>query len=128
MRPGRTIGTAAGLAVWAAIALVWTSLAGSDLGGSPARVIGVGIPLLAGPGLGFVLLLNIADPLLSLVIAVSLGCATLVVGAQISLYSGHWSPPVVIVSQLACTVLISAAASIRGAIAKQRREAGPVAG
>jgi hypothetical protein len=128
MRPGWIIGTAAGLAVWAAIALVWTMLAGTHPGGSPARVIGVGIPLLAGPGLAFVLLLNIADPLLSFVIAVSLGCATLVVGAQISLYSGHWSPPAVIASQLACTVLISGAASIRGAITRQRREAGSVAG
>ncbi|GAA2469404.1 hypothetical protein [Winogradskya humida] len=128
MKPGWTVGTAAGLAVWAAIALVWASLAGADPGGSPARVIGVGIPLLAGPGLGFVLLLNIADPLLGFVIAVSLGCATLVVGAQISLYSGHWSPPAVIASQLVCTVLIAAAASVRGAIMKRRREAGSVAG
>jgi hypothetical protein len=114
----------------AAAVLIWSlvtedpGLAGFDLW----RVV-VAAVTLVGPGAAAVLLLRIQDRLLAAVAGVGVGMAVLVVAAQVSLYSGHWSPIGVIrlVAALTLALALSSLARRPGPDTKSAGSSGAVA-
>jgi len=113
MRRARLAQPATLLTVWAAVVLAWTLAGHRGLEGTPVRAVVYGSFLLAGPGCAFVLLLRIADTLLGIVVSVGLSCALLVLAAQISLYSGRWSPFGIITAIAGLTLAVSAICVLR---------------
>jgi hypothetical protein len=108
MRPGRLAQPATVLMIWSAVVLVWSVTGHHGLEGTAVRTVVFGSFLLAGPGLAFVLLVRITDTLLAIVVSVGLSCALLVLAAQVSLYSGWWSPFGVVEAITGLTLAVSA--------------------
>ena len=117
MRWGRLAQPATVLAFWSAVVLSWSLTGHHGLAGTAVRTVVFGGFLLAGPGLAFVLLLRITDTLLAIVVSLGLSCALLVVAAQISLYSGQWSPFGVINTLTGLTLLACAVCLLRPDVA-----------
>ena len=106
-----------GLCGTAAAVLLW-SAAVSDLplsGFGLWRIV-VALLTLVGPGAALVLLFRIQDRLLAGVAAFGTGVAVLVLAAQISLYSGSWSPIGVIRFLAAFTLVVSLSSIARHAL------------
>jgi hypothetical protein len=88
--------------------LIWSMVtADPGLAGFDLWRLVVGAVTLVGPGASAVLLLRIQDRLLAAVAGVGVGMAVLVVAAQVSLYSGHWSPIGVIRLVAALTLVLA---------------------
>jgi hypothetical protein len=97
--------------------LSWSLAGHHGLEGTAVRTFLFASFLLAGPGLAFVLLLRIDDTLLGIVVSVGLSTALLVLAAQVSLYSGHWSPFGVIQAIAGLTLAVSAFCALRPDVA-----------
>lgn len=117
MRPARLAQPATALVIWSAVVLIWTFAGHHGLQGTAVRTVVFGGFLLAGPGGAFVLLLRITDTLLAIVVSVGLSCALLVLVAQVSLYSGRWSPFGVIAAITALTLAVSVLCVLRPDVA-----------
>jgi hypothetical protein len=113
MRAARLAQPATLLMIWSAVVLAWTLAGHRGLEGSAVRTVVFAGFLVAGPGLAFVLLLRITDTLLAIVVSAGLSCALLVLTAQVSLYSGHWSPFGVITLISSLTLVVSAVCVLR---------------
>jgi hypothetical protein len=105
---------------WAAIgavaAVAATALA---LAGAPTavRLPVVLVFLLLGPGMAFVPLLGLGDPVAELTIAVGISLAVDVAVALAMLYAGAWSPP--------ATLVVVAALALCGAALQRVKAARP---
>jgi hypothetical protein len=108
MRRARLAQPATVLMIWSAVVLIWSLAGHRGLEGTAVRTVVFGSFLLAGPGLAFVLLVRISDTLLAIVVSVGLSGALLILAAQVSLYSGRWSPFGVVEAIAGLTLAVSA--------------------
>ena len=105
---------------WAAVVAVAAVAAPAlALAGAPAavRLPVVLVFLLLGPGMAFVPLLGLGDPVAELTVAVGISLAVDVAVALAMLYAGAWSPP--------ATLVVVAALALCGAALQRVKEARP---
>ena len=105
---------------WAAVVAVAAVAAPVlALAGAPAavRLPVVLVFLLLGPGMAFVPLLGLGDPVAELTVAVGICLAIDVAVALAMLYAGAWSPP--------ATLVVVAALALGGAALQLAKEARP---
>jgi hypothetical protein len=104
-------------ALWAVVAVAAVAAPVAALTGAPAavRVPVVLVFLLLGPGMAFVPLLDLGDPVAELTVAVGVSLAVDLAVALAMLYAGAWSPPT--------TLVVLAALALSGAAAQLLKEA-----
>jgi hypothetical protein len=105
-------------APWAvAVAVAAVAAPAAALAGAPAavRIPVVLLFLLLGPGMAFVPLLDLGDPVAELTVAVGISVAVDLAVAMAMLYAGSWSP--------AATLVVLAALALSGAVAQRVKEA-----
>jgi len=105
---------------WAAVVAVAAVAAPAlALAGAPSavRVPVVLLFLLLGPGMAFVPLLDLGDPVAELTVAVGISVAVDLAVALAMLYAGAWSPP--------ATLVVVAALALGGAALQRVKERRP---
>ena len=105
---------------WAAVVAVAAVVAPAlALAGAPAavRLPVVLVFLLLGPGMAFVPLLGLGDPVAELTVAVGISLAVDLTVALAMHYAGAWSPP--------ATLVVVAALALGGAALQLAKEARP---
>lgn len=112
MRPSRSL-TSAMIIGWSLVTAIWAHSPGQQgLAVDPLRLLVVGGFLLIAPGWAAVRLLRLNDRLLAWSAATGVSLVTLILAAQLALYTGNWSPPTVVGAIAVLTALMAVAGAV----------------